>query len=185
MPSAAALAVENRGPCYPKEVFFVKLCKSGGLLLPSPRSLVIPWPTPPLHALMMAMYLPKISCRSLKFIASLAEWKLQLDEVTREKQTVEYLTRGQWNNNKKKRLFSLPPYLTQERWTSSRQVLRSAWGQTESKIRFGSGPGRPKFSNGPAAFFDSIFDLEPSHRPKPSIRTKIRFAKPLYYIKSA
>ena len=31
-----------------------------------------------------------------------------------------------------------------------------------------------------AAFFDSIFDLEPGHRPKPSNRTEIRFAKPLY-----
>ena len=55
----------------------------------------------------------------------------------------------------------------------SRQVLRSAWGQTESKIRFGSGPGRPKFSDGSAAFFDSIFNLEPGHRPKPSNRTEI------------
>ena len=30
-----------------------------------------------------------------------------------------------------------------------------------------------------AAFFDSIFDLEPGHRPKTSNRTEIRFAKPL------
>ena len=30
--------------------------------------------------------------------------------------------------------------LTKERPDFSRQVLRSAWGQTESKIRFGSGP---------------------------------------------
>ena len=72
-------------------------------------------------------------------------------------------------------------YLTKERPDSSRQVLRSAWGQTESKIRFGSGPGWPKLSDGSAAFFDSIFDLEPGHRPKPSNRTEIRFAKPLYY----
>ena len=71
-------------------------------------------------------------------------------------------------------------YLTKERPDFSRQVLRSAWGQTESKIRFGSGPGWPKLSDGSAAFFDSIFDLEPGHRPKPSNRTEIRFAKPLY-----
>ena len=51
--------------------------------------------------------------------------------------------------------------------------------QTESKIRFGSGPGQPKLSDGSAAFFDSIFDLEPGHRPKPLNRTEIRFAKPL------
>ena len=72
-------------------------------------------------------------------------------------------------------------YLTKERPDFRRQVLRSAWGQTESKIRFGSGPGRPKLSpvsDGSAAFFDSIFDLEPGHRPKPSNRTEIRFAKP-------
>ena len=42
------LALENRG-CS-KEVFFVKLCKSGGLLLSRPRSLVIPWPTPLAHS---------------------------------------------------------------------------------------------------------------------------------------
>ena len=66
-----------------------------------------------------------------------------------------------------------------ERPDFRRQVLRSAWGQTESKIRFGSGPGWPKLSDGSAAFFDSIFDLEPGHRPKPSNRTEIRFAKPL------
>ena len=72
-------------------------------------------------------------------------------------------------------------YLSKERPDFRRQVLRSAWGQTESKIRFGSGPGRPKLSDGSAAFFDSIFDLEPGHRPKPSNRTEIRFAKPLYF----
>ena len=46
MPSAAALVSrwrKSRSLCS-KEVFFVKLCKSGGLLLPSLRSLVIPWP---------------------------------------------------------------------------------------------------------------------------------------------
>ena len=32
------------------------------------------------------------------------------------------------------------------------QVLRSAWGQTKSKIWFASGPGQPKFSDGSAAF---------------------------------
>ena len=70
-------------------------------------------------------------------------------------------------------------YLTKERPDFSRQVLRSAWGQTESKIRFGSGPGWPKLSDCSAVLFDSIFDLEPGHRPKPSNRTDIRFAKPL------
>ena len=52
MPSAAALVSswkKSRSLC-PKEVFFVKLCKSGGLRLPSPRSLVIPWPTPLAHS---------------------------------------------------------------------------------------------------------------------------------------
>ena len=44
------LAVENRGPQVSQRMFFVKLCKSGGLLLPSPRSLVIPWPTPLAHS---------------------------------------------------------------------------------------------------------------------------------------
>ena len=43
------LAVENRGPQVSHRMFFVKLCKSGGLL-PSPRSLVIPWPTPLAHS---------------------------------------------------------------------------------------------------------------------------------------
>ena len=51
MLSAAALRCcrKLRSLC-PKEVFFVKLCKSGGFLLPSPRSLVIPWPTPFAHS---------------------------------------------------------------------------------------------------------------------------------------
>ena len=51
-PALAALVSscrKSRSLC-PKEVFFVKLCKSGGLLLPSPRSLVIPWPTPRAHS---------------------------------------------------------------------------------------------------------------------------------------
>ena len=41
-------------------------------------------------------------------------------------------------------------------------------------IRFGSGPDRLKLSDGrgSAAFFDSIFDLEPGHRPKPGIEPK-------------
>ena len=43
-------AVENRGPRVSQRMFFVKLCKYGGLLLPSPRSLVIPWPTPLAHS---------------------------------------------------------------------------------------------------------------------------------------
>ena len=42
LPSTAAPAVEDRGLC-PTEVFFVKLCKSGGFPLPSPRALVIPY----------------------------------------------------------------------------------------------------------------------------------------------
>ena len=42
------------------------------------------------------------------------------------------------------------------------------------EIRFGSGPGQPKFSDGSAAFFNSIFDLEPGHCPIPSNRTEIR-----------
>ena len=71
-------------------------------------------------------------------------------------------------------------YLTKERPDFRRHVLRSTWGQTESKIRFGSEPGRPKLSDGSAAFLQLIFDLEPGHRPKPSNRTEIRFAKPLY-----
>ena len=39
-----------------------------GLLLPSPRSLVIPWPTPLAHSFTDDghVYLPKISCRSKK-----------------------------------------------------------------------------------------------------------------------
>ena len=40
---------KSRSLC-PKEVFLVKLCKSGGLLLPSPPSLVIPWPTSLAHS---------------------------------------------------------------------------------------------------------------------------------------
>ena len=46
------VAVENRGPHdqVSQKMFFVKLCKFGGLLLPSPRSLVIPWPTPLAHS---------------------------------------------------------------------------------------------------------------------------------------
>ena len=44
------LAVENRAPQVSQRMFFVKLCKSGGLLLPSPRSLVIPWPTVLAHS---------------------------------------------------------------------------------------------------------------------------------------
>ena len=47
-------------------------------------------------------------------------------------------------------------YLTKERPDFSGQVLRSAWGQTESKIRFGSGPGWPKLSDGSAAIQFSI-----------------------------
>ena len=38
-----------------------------------------------------------------------------------------------------------------------------------------SGPGPPKFSDSSAAFFGSIFDLDPGHRPIPSNRTEIRF----------
>ena len=45
----------------------------------------------------------------------------------------------------------------------------------------GSGPGLPNFSDGSAAFFGSIFDLEPGHHPLPSNQTEIRCAKPLYY----
>ena len=102
MPSAAALVSscrKSRSLCS-KEVFFVKLCKSGGLLLPSPRSLVIPWPTPPAHSFTEDGHVP---AEVKKFIVSPVEWKLQfglvrlrinprrceawckLDEVTREK----------------------------------------------------------------------------------------------------
>ena len=51
----------------------------------------------------------------------------------------------------------------------------------ENSIRFGA--SLPKFSDGSAAIFDSIFDLEPGHRPKPSNRTEIRFAKPLNWLR--
>ena len=82
-------------------MFFVKLCKSGRLLLPSPRSLVIPWPTPLAHSFTDDDHVPAEVKK--KLIGSLVEWKLQfglvrlrinprrceawceLDEVTREK----------------------------------------------------------------------------------------------------
>ena len=40
----------------------------------------------------------------------------------------------------------------------------------ENSIQFGA--GRPKFSDGSAAFFYSIFDLEPGHRSIPSNQPK-------------
>ena len=162
----------------PKEVFFVKLCKSGGLLLPSPRSL-IPWPTLLAHSCSDDGHVHVPACRKsaaeVKFIVSLVEWKLQFGLVRfrinpRRCETWLILTRSREKNCR------IPDKGAPD---FSRQVLRSAWGQTESKIRFGSGPGRPKLSDGSAAIFDSIFDLEPSHGPKPSNRTEIRFAKPL------
>ena len=94
------LAAENRGPQVSQRMFFVKLCKSGGLLLPSPRSLVIPWPTSLAHSFTDDGHVP---AEVKKFIVSQVEWKLQfglvrlrinprrceawceLDEVTREK----------------------------------------------------------------------------------------------------
>ena len=42
-------AVENRGPCVPKKCSLSNCASPGGLLLPSPRSLVFPWPTPLAH----------------------------------------------------------------------------------------------------------------------------------------
>ena len=181
MPSAAALVSscrKSRSLC-PKEVFLSNCASPGDSFC----QVLDHWWSHgqhllPIQSLMMTMP-TKISCRSKKLIVSLVEWKLQfglvglrinprrceawceLDEVTREKLS------NTWQRSDR----------TSE--LDRRQVLRSAWGQTESKIRFGSGPGRPKLSDGSAAFFDSIFDLEPGHHPKPSNRTEIRFAKPL------
>ena len=108
MPSAADLAFrcrKSQSLCT-KEAFFMKLCKSGGLLLPSPRPLVIPWPTPLAHSFTEDDW--PCTCRKSpaevkKFIVGLIEFTIQfglvrlrinprrceawceLDEVTREK----------------------------------------------------------------------------------------------------
>ena len=62
IPSPAALVFRCRKlrSLCPKEVFFVTLCKSGGLLLSSPRSLVIPWPTPLAHSFIADGHVPAI-----------------------------------------------------------------------------------------------------------------------------
>ena len=76
----------------------------------------------------------------------------QLDELTREKLS------NTWHK---------------ERWTSevSFFAIDTRSIRTENSIRFGSGPGRPKFSDGSGAFFDSIYDLESSRRPIPLNQT--------------
>ena len=44
------LAVENRGPCVPNKCSLSNCASPGRFLLPSSRSLVIPWPTPLAHS---------------------------------------------------------------------------------------------------------------------------------------
>ena len=175
------LAVENRGPCVPKKCSLSNCASPGDFFC----QVLDHWWSHgqhllPIHSLMMAMYayLPKISCRSKKNSSSALSW-MEASCQTSDKSSEVWGMVWTWRSYERKTV----EYLTKERPDFSRQVLRSAGGQTgqtESKIRFGSGPGRPKLSDGSAAFFDSIFDLEPGHRPKPSNRTEIRFAKPLY-----
>ena len=180
MPSAAALvssslAAENRGPCVPKKCSLSNCASPGDSFC----QVLDHWWSHgqhllPIHSLMMTMYLPKNVKKKTHRQPSWMEasiWPCQTSDKSSEVWGIVWTWRGYERKTVE--------YLTKEWPDFRRQVLRSAWGQTESKIRFGLGPGRPKLSDGSAAFFDSIFDLEPGHRPKPSNRTEIRFAKPL------
>ena len=172
------LAVENRVPCVPKKCSLSNVQVRG---TPSAKSSITGDPMANTSCPFIHWWWP-CTCRKLiscccEKVHRQASWMEATiwPCSTSDKSSEVWGMVWTWRGYERKTV----EYLTKERPDISRQVLRSAWGQTESKIRFGSGPGWPKVSDGSAAFFDSIFDLEPGHRPKPSNRTEIRFVKPL------
>ena len=198
LPSALAQAAENRG-LRPKEVyvFFVKLCKTGGLLLPSLRSLVIRWPTPLAHACTDDGHVPadreiKKIFRKLAIVGIIPNQKKEFKKII--------VSQVQWKQLQLMNYFDLVRLRINPRrsetWWQLDEVTRENCRIADTglpgvcRLRHEVKPNRRFESRfGSRGLVDrnyrtvrshySILDLDPGHRPKPSNRTEIRFAKPL------